>query len=261
MMVVNLVACVEAAVGRLDGKVAIISGAARGQGEAEARLFVREGADVVLGDVLDDEGNAVASSIGDGHAAYVHLDVTDPDQWDAAVSMAMERFGRLNVLVNNAGILLSRPLEGHPLDEYLAVIQVNQVGCFLGMRAVVEPMRTAGGGSIVNTSSLAGLSGATGLLAYTASKFAIRGMTKVAALELGPSGIRVNSIHPGGIDTAMIQGSDLDAGFRHLPLGRVGRPDEAAAMALFLASDEASYSTGSEFVLDGGSTAGLTRRR
>jgi 3alpha(or 20beta)-hydroxysteroid dehydrogenase len=113
----------------------------------------------------------------------------------------------------------------------------------------------------VNTSSLAGLSGATGLLAYTASKFAIRGMTKVAALELGPSGIRVNSIHPGGIDTAMIQGSDLDAGFRHLPLGRVGRPEEAAAMALFLASDEASYSTGSEFVMDGGSLAGLTRRR
>ena len=247
--------------GRLDGKVALISGAARGQGEAQARLFAKEGAKVMLGDVLDREGEAVAAGLGEEHAAYRHLDVTNADDWEQVVAMAVERFGRVNVLVNNAGILLSHPLVGHPLDDYMKVIQVNQVGCFLGMRAVVESMRAAGGGSIVNTSSLAGLSGATGLLAYTASKFAIRGMTKVAALELGPDGIRVNSLHPGGIDTAMIHGSDLDAGFRHLPLGRVGRPDEAAAMALFLASDESSYSTGSEFVLDGGSLAGLSRRR
>lgn len=247
--------------GRLDGKVAIISGAARGQGEAQARLFVKEGAKVMLGDVLDGEGEAVAAGLGEEHASYRHLDVTNADDWDQVVAMAVERFGQVNVLVNNAGILVSHPLVGHPLDDYMKVIQVNQVGCFLGMRAVVESMRAAGGGSIVNTSSLAGLSGATGLLAYTASKFAIRGMTKVAALELGPDGIRVNSIHPGGIDTPMIRGSDLDAGFRHLPLGRVGRPEEAAAMALFLASDESSYSTGSEFVLDGGSSAGLSRRR
>jgi 3alpha(or 20beta)-hydroxysteroid dehydrogenase len=253
-------------VGRLDDKVAIISGAARGQGEAQARLFVREGAKVVIGDVLDSEGRAVAERLGADHASYRHLDVTEPDDWDRVVELATEQFGAVNVLVNNAGILLSHPLEGHPLDDYMAVVQVNQVGCFLGMRAVVEPMRAAGGGSIVNTSSVAGLVGASGLVAYTASKFAIRGMTKAAALELGAYGIRVNSVHPGGIDTAMVRrpelgARDLDAGFAHLPLGRVGQPEEVASMALFLASDESSYSTGSEFVLDGGSTAGLMRRQ
>jgi 3alpha(or 20beta)-hydroxysteroid dehydrogenase len=253
-------------VGRLDGKVAIISGAARGQGKAQARRFVSEGAKVVLGDVLDREGHAVAEQLGAHHSSYRHLDVTDPDDWDRMVELATEQFGLVNVLVNNAGILLSHPLEGHPLDDYMAVVQVNQVGCFLGMRAVVEPMRAAGGGSIVNTSSVAGLLGASGLVAYTASKFAIRGMTKVAALELGRYGIRVNSVHPGGIDTAMVRrpdlgARDLDAAFTHLPLGRVGLPEEVASMAMFLASDESSYSTGSEFVLDGGSTAGLMRRQ
>jgi 3alpha(or 20beta)-hydroxysteroid dehydrogenase len=252
-------------VGRLEGKVAIISGAARGQGEAQARLFAAEGASVLLGDVLDDVGTCVADEIGPA-ARYRRLDVTDADDWDAAVDLAVDEFGHLDVLVNNAGILLSHPLEDHPLDDYLKIVQVNQVGCFLGMRAVVRAMRAAGGGSIVNTSSVAGLIGSHGLLAYSASKWAIRGMTKVAALELGPDGIRVNSIHPGGVDTPMVRrpedgDRDLDAGFAHLPLGRVGLPEEVAFMALFLASDESGYSTGSEFVLDGGSTAGLHRSR
>jgi 3alpha(or 20beta)-hydroxysteroid dehydrogenase len=253
-------------VGRLDGKVAIITGSARGQGEAQARLFAHEGAKVVLGDVLEREGDAVAEDIGTDRATFRRLDVTDPDDWDGMVALATQRFGSLNVLVNSAGILRSHPIEGHPLDDYLAVVNVNQVGCFLGMRAVVAPMRSAGGGSIVNTSSVAGLVGTNGLVAYSASKFAVRGMTRVAAIELGEYGIRVNSIHPGGIDTPMVRRTeigdrDLDAGFAHLPLRRIGRPEEVALMALFLASDESSYSTGSEFVLDGGSTAGLIRRR
>src|SRR5689334_22188922 len=179
--------------GRLDGKVAIVSGAARGQGEAEARLFVAEGAKVVLGDVLDDVGGKVAESLGDD-ARYVHLDVANPDDWRAAVDTARSTFGKLNVLINNAGILKVGAIETQPLEEYLSVINVNQVGCFLGMQAVIPAMRDAGGGSIVNTSSVSGLIGTVGLAAYTASKFAIRGMTKVAAMELGHSGIRVNSV-------------------------------------------------------------------
>src|SRR5689334_22262444 len=179
--------------GRLDGKVAIVSGAARGQGEAEARMFVAEGAKVVLGDVLDDLGEKVAIDLGDA-ARYVHLDVTKPDDWKGAVDAAVSTFGKVDVLINNAGILKLGPIETQPLDEYLAVIHVNQVGCFLGMQAVIPAMKAAGGGSIVNTSSVSGLIGTVGLAAYTASKFAVRGMTKVAAMELGHSGIRVNSV-------------------------------------------------------------------
>ncbi len=168
--------------------------------------------------------------------------------------------------MNNAGILRHHVIEDHPLDEYLDVIRVNQVGCFLGMRAAVPAMRASGGGSIVNTASVAGLVGNAGLVAYTASKFAVRGMTKVAAVELGRYGIRVNSIHPGGVDTAMVRTGvfgdrDPSTAYSYLPLGRIGTVDEVAAMALFLASDESSFSTGSEFVLDGGSTAGAPGRR
>ena len=251
--------------GRLDGKVALITGGARGQGEAEARLFASEGARVVLTDVLDDDGARVAHDIG-GHARYEHLDVGDDVEWSRVVDAVLQAFGRLDVLVNNAGILRHHPIEEHPLDDYLDVVRVNQVGCFLGMRAVVPAMRTAGGGSIVNTASVAGLVGNAGLVAYTATKFAVRGMTKVAAVELGRYGIRVNSIHPGGVDTAMVRTGvfgerDPSTAYSYLPLGRIGRVEEVAAMALFLASDESSYSTGSEFVLDGGSTAGAPGRR
>lgn len=188
--------------GRLDGKVALISGAARGQGEAEARAFVREGARVVLGDVLDDLGLRVADELGRA-ATYVHLDVTRPDHWAAAVHTATSAFDQLDVLVNNAGILRVGTIEQMPLEEYLQVVRVNQVGCFLGMQAAIPALRAAGGGSIVNTSSTSGLSGMAGTGPYAASKFAVRGMTKTASIELGPDNIRVNSVHPGGIDTPM----------------------------------------------------------
>ncbi|MET7517755.1 glucose 1-dehydrogenase [Streptomyces sp. NPDC005480] len=246
---------------RLDGKVALISGAARGQGEAEARAFVREGARVVLADVLDKEGRQVAEELGD-RAVYAHLDVQRPDDWAAAVRTATSRFGKLDVLVNNAGILRVATIEQMPLEEYLQVVWINQVGCFLGMQAAVAALRAAGGGSIINTSSTSGLTGIAGTVAYTASKFAVRGMTKSAAIELGPDNIRVNSVHPGAIDTPMTAAPpgfddvDSDAVYAGLPLPRIGQPEEVAALAVFLASDESSYCTGSEFVVDGGFLAG-----
>jgi 3alpha(or 20beta)-hydroxysteroid dehydrogenase len=242
--------------------VALISGAARGQGEAEARLFVAEGAKVVVGDVLDDVGEKLVVEIGDA-AAYVHLDVTQQEDWEAAVEVAMSRFGRLDVLVNNAGILRFGSIERTPFEEYRGVIEVNQFGCFLGMKASIPALKAAGGGAIVNISSTQGLEGMAGACAYTASKFAVRGMTKSAALELGRYGIRVNSVHPGGIDTPMLQldqvdQANKDAAYRHQPIGRIGQPEEVARLVAFLASDEASYSTGSEFLIEGGMTAGLS---
>jgi len=247
--------------GRLDGKVALITGAARGQGEAEARLFVQEGAQVVLGDVLDELGAKVAADLGPNRAVYLHLDVTQPAEWTAAVQTATDRFGRLDILVNNAGILKLGMVESMPLDDYLAVINVNQVGCFLGMQAAIPALRAAGGGSIVNTSSTSGFVGLPGLSAYTASKFAVRGMTKVAAQELGRDGIRVNSVHPGGVDTHMTrlpEFGDVDSAamFATLPIPRVGQPDEVAKLMLFLASDDSSYCTGAEFIIDGGMLTG-----
>ena len=250
--------------GRLDGKIAIVSGAARGQGEAEARLFVEEGARVILGDVLDEQGQRVADELGDA-ARYVHLDVTSEADWSVAVKETESAWGNVNVLVNNAGILKFAPLAEMSLDDYLAVIDVNQVGCFLGMRAVAPSMERAGGGSIVNISSINGLVGYPGTMGYTASKFAIRGMTKAAAIELGPLGIRVNSIHPGAVDTEMVRPAGMEglpdaeeqaALFAAYPLRRGAQPIEMARLALFLASDRSSYSTGAEFVADGGMLAG-----
>jgi 3alpha(or 20beta)-hydroxysteroid dehydrogenase len=242
---------------RLAGKVALISGAARGQGEAEARLFVAEGANVVVSDVLDDEGAQLAAELGDA-ARYVHLDVTSEGEWTAAVDQTVTAFGRLDVLINNAGIMQFKGMLQTTFPEYRRIIEINQFGCFLGMRAVAGAMRDSGGGSIVNVSSIQGLEGGVGMIGYSASKFAIRGMTKVAAGELGRFGIRVNSIHPGAIDTEMGRAGVGDQGdeiLKGLPIGRMGRVEEVASMVCFLASDESSYSTGAEFVCDGGWTA------
>ena len=245
--------------GRLDGKVAFITGGARGQGLEAAKLFVREGARVVLGDVLDTEGKEAANAIGDS-AHFVHLDVTNEEDWRTAVNETENQFGDISILLNMAGILKFGKITEQPLAEYMSVINVNQVGVFLGMRAVFESMKRAGGGSIINVSSVEGLRGSVGLAAYTASKFAVRGMTKVAAGEFGKYGIRVNSIHPGVIDTAMLRAQtgdiDLNAVFkRGVPLRRTGTPEDIANMALFLASDESTYCSGAEFVVDGGATS------
>jgi 3alpha(or 20beta)-hydroxysteroid dehydrogenase len=247
-------------VGRLDGKVAIVTGAARGQGEAISRRFASEGARVVLADVLDEEGKTVADDIGEA-ARYAHHDVTEEASWDEVVRTTLGEFGALNVLINNAGILRWNLLRDHTLDDYMAVVRVNQVGCFLGMRSVLTPMREAGGGSIVNTSSNAGLEGMAGIIGYSASKFAVRGMTKTAAIELGRYGIRVNTVCPGGIDTKMANPFDqpddeLSKTFDKTPLPRIGTPEEIASLMVFLASDESSYCTGADFVIDGGATAG-----
>ena len=249
--------------GKLDGKVALISGGSRGQGEAQARLFAQEGASVALADVLDAEGQLVAESINDtgGDAGYFHLDVSEQSQWAATVDAVVERFGRLDILINNAGIVRSSLIEDSTLQEYLEVIRINQVGVWLGMRAAIKPMKDAGGGCIINTSSTAGLEGYPGLSAYVSSKFAVRGMTKVGAVELGQYGIRVNSVHPGPIDTPMIRDPQLAGGGQptearmNIPIPRVGDVEEVAKMMLFIAAD-ATYSTGSEFVIDGGLTAG-----
>ena len=242
--------------GRLDGKVAIITGAARGQGEAEARLFVAEGAQVALTDVLDAEGEAVAKELGDA-AGYVHLDVTDEQQWRDAVAFTEDRYGPVTVLVNNAGIFHFQALEATEASEFLQVLSVNALGPLLGMKTVAASMARAGGGSIVNISSIAGLEGEPYLACYSSSKWALRGMTKTAALELAAKGIRVNSVHPGGVSTPMLGGFDGDAPYyRRLPIPRLGQPDEVAYAVLFLASDEASYVTGAELAVDGGGTCG-----
>jgi len=243
--------------GRLTGKVAIVTGGARGQGEAEARLFVEEGAQVVIADVLDDLGEAVAKELGDA-ARYVHTDVSSEADWSALIEAA-EEMGPLNVLVNNAAILTFNAIVDTTLDEYLRVIMVNQVGTFLGMRSAIEPMKRAGGGSIINISSIDGVGSKNSLVSYSSSKGAVRSMTKTGALELGQFGIRVNSVHPGGVFTPMIGDVPkdvFDMGHAQLALARAADPREIATMVLFLASDEASYCTGGEFVVDGGWLAG-----
>ena len=212
--------------------------------------------DLVLADVLDDEGEAVAAEIGDA-ALYAHLDVTDEEQWQATVALAEDRFGPVTVLVNNAGILHFQALHKIEADDFDRVLRVNVRGVFLGMKSVTPSMTRAGGGAIVNISSSAGLQGLPFLGAYVASKWAVRGLTKTAAIDLGPKGIRVNSVHPGGIDTPMIAGTDSEAPFyKRLPVARMGTPSEAANAVLFLASDEASYIAGAELAVDGGATCG-----
>ncbi len=240
--------------GRLDDKVCVITGAARGQGAAEARLFAREGARVWLTDVLDEEGQGLADEIG---ASYQHLDVRDEDGWQSLAAAVEGAHGRLDVLLNNAGIFRRNRLVDTPLEEFQEVMDINCTGVFLGMRTFAPLLIKSGNGSIINVSSLAGMRAAAGALAYGASKWAVRGMTKAAAVELARKGVRVNSIHPGLIETPMAEqlGGDNDKLIKRTPLGRSAQADEVARMALFLASDESSYSSGSEFLIDGGLNA------
>lgn len=248
--------------GRLDGKVAIVTGGAQGMGEATVKQFVAAGAKVVIADILDEKGQALADSLGE-NACFEHLDVSLESDWARVVKAAQQRFGKLNVLINNAGILHVASLVDTTADDYLRVAKINQLGPLLGMKAVVEPMKQAGSGSIVNISSFEGLQAKNGLTAYVASKWALRGMTKSAAIELGRYNIRVNSVHPGGVHTPMSGATSAvpteqdNAIYAHHPIPRVGLPDEIAAISLFLATDEASYTTGSEIVADGGWNAGL----
>jgi 3alpha(or 20beta)-hydroxysteroid dehydrogenase len=244
--------------GRLEGKVALISGAARGMGEQHARVFVREGARVVLGDILP-EVKDVAAALGDS-AIGLTLDVTDEQSWRDAVAAGEERFGKIDILVNNAGILVIDELANTTTETFRRIMDVNALGCFLGMREVVPAIKRAGGGSIVNLSSVEGLGGNRFLIAYSGSKFAVRGMTKSAAIELARAGIRVNSVHPGGIDTPMVRAFAPDDETmkyvgKQVPMHRPGRPEEISEAVLFLASDEASYITGAELAVDGGATA------
>jgi 3alpha(or 20beta)-hydroxysteroid dehydrogenase len=249
--------------GRLDGKVALITGGARGMGKSHVRHFVAEGARVIFGDVLDDRGAAVAAALGAQSCRYVHHDVTSESDWAAAAAAAVEGFGRLDVLVNNAGVLKFASIADMPLADFRQILEVNAVGCWLGMKTAIEPMTAAGGGSIINISSIEGFTGAAGLSAYSASKFAIRGMTKAAARELGQFGIRVNSVHPGGVLTRMaleaagtFEHLDGDAFLKSMPIGRFAEPVEISRLVAYLASDDSSYSTGSEFIADGGILSG-----
>ena len=235
--------------GRVDDKVALISGGARGMGAADARMLVAEGAKVVIGDILDAEGTALAEELG-ASARYVHLDVTSAEDWKAAVDTALEAFGKLNVLVNNAGIVQLAPLKTLDVERWQKVLDVNLTGPLLGTKAVIDPMVAAGGGSIINVSSIEGMRGAAWVHSYVASKWGLRGLTKSTALELASEKIRVNSIHPGFIRTPMTK--HLPDDMVTAPMGRAGTPDEVAAFVVFLASDESSFSTGSEYVVDGG---------
>ncbi|GAA2306094.1 SDR family oxidoreductase [Streptomyces kunmingensis] len=258
--------------GKLDGRVVLITGAARGQGEQEARLFASEGARVVVADVLDEPGESVVKDIGSA-AVYVRLDVSKEADWAAAVAATKDAFGKIDGLVNNAGILRFNELVSTPLEEFQQIVQVNQVGAFLGIKNVAPEIAAAGGGSIVNTASYTGVTGMAYVGAYAATKHAIVGLTKVAALELAAKGIRVNAVCPGAIDTAMSNPAQLDPaadteeaaaaldGFyrKLVPLGRVGRPEEVARLALFLTAEEDSaYITGQPFVIDGGWLAGVS---
>lgn len=240
--------------GRVDGKVALISGGARNIGGASARMLVAEGAKVVMGDLLDEEGAALADELGES-ARYVHLDVTSDDDWRAAVELTVGEFGRLDVLFNNAGIFNGGQLQRYKTEQWQQMLDVNLTGAFLGIRAAADAMIASGGGSIINTSSIEGLRGTPWAHGYVASKWGLRGLTKSVALELAPHGIRVNSLHPGRISTPATDAMPAD--MIPIPLGRPGRPEEVASFVVFLASDESSFATGSEFTMDGGTVTAI----
>ncbi len=248
---------------RLAGKTAIITGAARGMGAATARLFCAEGAQVVLTDVLDAEGAALARELGD-QALFHHHDVADENAWQQVLATTLARFGGIDILVNNAGVLLMRGLLDISKAEFERVLGINLVGSFLGIKTVAPRLIERGAGAIVNISSIDGMKGSNATAAYSASKWGVRGLTKVAAMELGPRGIRVNSVHPGGISTPMTTRADASPAvqaattkfYKTVPLGRIGHAEEVARVTLFLASDDASYVCGAEIVVDGGMIIG-----
>ncbi|MBD7957507.1 SDR family oxidoreductase [Microbacterium sp. Sa4CUA7] len=241
----------------LAGRTALVTGGSRGLGAAYVRALHTAGASVVVADLLDDEGTALVDALGP-RAAFLHLDVTDEAGWDAVVAGALERFGGIDVLVNNAGIANAAPIEHYSMAKWNAVIAVNLTGTFLGCRAVVPAMADAGGGSIINISSVEGLRGSPGLHGYTAAKFGVRGLTKSLAVELGPRGIRVNSVHPGLILTDMT--TRIDPERIDIPLGRAGTPDDVAGTIVFLASDASRFTSGAEFVVDGGMVTGIPHK-
>ena len=247
---------------RLEGKVALISGGARGQGAVEAKLFASEGASVVIGDILDDLGKQVEAEIAEsgGNATYVHLDVTSEFQWNEAVNAAVEMYGKLDILVNNAGILIRAGVEDTTERDWDRIMDINAKGVFLGSKAAIPAMRQTGGGSIINISSVAGLQGSPGAAAYSSTKGAVRILTKSTAVQYAAENIRCNSVHPGLIYTDMTKETlDTPSGERdwqaRVPMGRLGMSEDVAKGVLFLASDESSYMTGSELVIDGGMTA------
>ena len=248
---------------RLEGKVALISGGARGMGAVEAKLFVQEGAKVVFGDVREEEGQKLEAEIDEsgGVAVFTKLDVTSADDWQSAVDLAVSRFGKLDILVNNAGIFDNATVENTTVEAWDRVLDINAKGVFLGSKSAIGAMKEAGGGSIVNISSTAGLTGSAVSSAYNASKGAVRLLTKATAVQFGSEKIRANSVHPGPIETDMVKQVFLDdeslrdERIAAIPQGRFGKPEEVANCVLFLASDEASYMTGSELVVDGGWTA------
>ncbi|GAA1928114.1 glucose 1-dehydrogenase [Microbacterium aoyamense] len=241
----------------LDGRVCLVTGAARGIGAAYARALHATGARVVIADILDDAGEDLAADLGEG-ALYAHLDVTDEDQWAAAVEASIATFGTVDVLVNNAGIANAAPIEHLSTAKWDAVIAVNLTGTFFGCRAVVPVMKQQGRGSIINISSVEGMRGSPGLHGYTAAKFGVRGLSQSLAVELGASGIRVNSVHPGFIRTQMT--TRIDPAHLEIPLGRPGEPEDLAGTIVFLASDASSFTSGAEFVVDGGMIAGIPHR-
>ncbi|KAA1421229.1 SDR family oxidoreductase [Nocardioides humilatus] len=236
--------------GRVEGKVVLIAGGARNIGEASARMLVAEGAKVVIGDLLDDEGKALAADLGEDVARYVHLDVTSEEDWAAAVDVAVTEFGKLDVLFNNAGIFNGAPVQHFKREQWQNMIDICLTGPFLGIKAATNALIAAGGGSIINTSSIEGLRGTPWAHGYIAAKWGLRGLSKSVALELAPHGIRVNSLHPGRISTPATDA--MPEGMIQIPLGRPGRPEEVATFVVFLASDESSFATGAEFVVDGG---------